>query len=81
MEEKKPFTCWKCFEKHEYMKCPAYGYYCSECTKPDHLPNTWAFKGRKKPPDVPRGGSHGDGRCRGSGGNGRGYSKKDQGFL
>ena len=77
--ETKTFECKKCFEKHAPRECPAFGYQCSKCHRPNHLANSKECK--KEPPNgaerPSRGrwqrgqrgrGGQGEGRGRGRGG-------------
>ena len=60
----KTVNCGNCFEKHKAKSCPAWGYQCSKCHKPNHLAGT---KNCKQPPtgaELPYQNNRGGGRGR-----------------
>ena len=72
VEEKKTKACdcKRCFEKHEFRNCPAFGYHCLKCSAPNHLANSRECRNSKPPPEgavrPPRGGQgRGDQRPKG----------------
>ena len=46
LEKDKIVTCNSCVEKHKARSCPAWGYQCSKCHKPNHLAGTKNCKGQ-----------------------------------
>ena len=49
-KDTKMVDCGNCFEKHKSRNCPAWGYECSKCHKPNHLAGTKNCKPAQQPP-------------------------------
>ena len=70
----KTVDCGNCFEKHKSRSCPAWGYQCSKCHRPNHLAGTKNCKNLSQQPPA------GAEQRTGSGWNNRGRgNQRDQG--
>ena len=70
-KEVKTVNCGNCFEKHKARSCPAWGYQCSKCHKPNHLAGKRNCRGQ-----PPAGAEHSNLNNRG-GGRGRWNNQGD----